>query len=345
MDNWCTIESDPGVFTQLIEDLGVEKVEVEEVYSLQDKEYMTSLQPIYGFIFLFKWTGQSRHRVPLLNYDPELFFARQVITNACATQALLSVLLNSKGKIQLTEELENLRNFGLALDPYSNGLILGESEKIRTVHNSFARPEPFLHTGSNKGGEKEDAFHFVAYIHHNGRVYEIDGLQEGPILIAEDVKDENWVDIATQEISSRIETYAVGEIKFNLLVLKASNQSLLESQKTEKEARILGILQQCQTQGIDPTLEHFDLSDIDKDIAPILSSESNAQTLIAELNTIVQERANIIWELSSHKAKLKAQKEENERRKHNYLPLIFDLFKLAAESGQLETLYAEALKK
>ena len=89
---WTTIESDPGVFTELCATVGVKDVAFEELYAL-DADELCRNEPIYGLIFLFKYRGDDVAQASSVDADPpkELFFARQVIQNACATQAVLSV--------------------------------------------------------------------------------------------------------------------------------------------------------------------------------------------------------------------------------------------------------------
>ena len=75
------------------------------------------ISPVYGVIFLFKYpTGEKPSNVPKDgNFDFEaaenLFFAAQTIQNACGTQALLSVLLNKEGEVEIGPQLRDFKEF------------------------------------------------------------------------------------------------------------------------------------------------------------------------------------------------------------------------------------------
>ena len=78
--NWCLIESDPGVFSEMLKNFGVENVQVEEIYSL-DADQFRDLKPVYGLIFLFKWVKDENPQGSLVKDSriQEIFFAKQVI--------------------------------------------------------------------------------------------------------------------------------------------------------------------------------------------------------------------------------------------------------------------------
>ena len=86
MSSWLELESDPGLFTLLVDDFGVKGVQVEEIYDLT-KPIDNS---IYGFIFLFKWIDRRNRRSKASQLEPKsnyvtdssivnrMFFAHQV---------------------------------------------------------------------------------------------------------------------------------------------------------------------------------------------------------------------------------------------------------------------------
>lgn len=160
VEGWLELESDPGLFTLLVEDFGCRGVQVEEIYDLQRNPLIDG--PVYGFIFLFKWIEERRarnrnatnsSRSNANNQDPsyhapmdvedeetlnnKLFFAHQIVPNSCATHALISVLLNSSS-VDLGAILSRLKDHTRGMNPENKGHAIGNTPEIASAHNSHA---------------------------------------------------------------------------------------------------------------------------------------------------------------------------------------------------------------
>jgi len=300
--NWCLIESDPGVFTDLIRGFGVTGIQVEELYSL-DPESFEMIKPIHGLIFLFKWIGNTEPDGAVVSDDrlDQIVFMKQVIENSCATQAILSVLLNcTHSDVDLGATLTDFKQFVSNFDPETKGLALTNSDTIRGVHNSFAR-QTLFELDDKTPSKEEDAFHFVAYLPINGRLYELDGLKEGPIDLGEIPKGVEWTDVCRPILETRMAKYSEGEIHFNLMGLVTDRKLLYE-----RELKFLN--------------------------AAAIDESSDQWIRIKELESMIEDEDR----------KRLAYRKENVRRKHNYLPFIIELFKVLAEHDALSSLVNKA---
>ncbi|ORY20710.1 putative ubiquitin-specific protease [Naematelia encephala] len=232
---WSLTESDPQIFTQLLLGLGVKGLQVDDLYSL-DQETLAALSPIHALIFLFKYVGEGegaeRGGVEVDGGESGVWFANQVINNSCGTLAALNAVMNIPPvkslypgeSIELGAELENLRDFGAGMTPLDLGHVLSSSDLIRETHNSFSKSSPFsLDPSASSSREKEDAYHFVAYIPVTGVLYELDGLRTGAVMHAavDEGESEGWLAIARDTIEQRIATYPPGSVMFNLLAVRS----------------------------------------------------------------------------------------------------------------------------
>ncbi|KXJ05354.1 Ubiquitin carboxyl-terminal hydrolase isozyme L5, partial [Exaiptasia diaphana] len=187
--------------------------------------------PVHGLIFLFKWR-QGEESVGTVVQDSRslgIFFAKQVITNACATQAILSVLLNTTHPdIDIGPNLSSFKEFSNTFDSALKGLSLTNSDVIRSVHNSFSRQQMF-EFDAKIPQKDDDVYHFVAYVPINGRLYEIDGLKDGPIDHGA-CTYENWLNVCSPIIEARMQKYSSEEIRFNLMAIISDRKMIFLKQ-------------------------------------------------------------------------------------------------------------------
>lgn len=234
LEEWRELESDPGLFTLLIEDYGVRGVKVEEIYDVSKKVE----GKVYGFVFLFRWGEDRRARNMRKKFlvtedsyvmDSEvvnkMFFAHQTVNNSCATHALLSVLLNCSD-IDLGPTLGRLKEFSAGLDPESRGFAIANMAELARAHNRHAKPSNVVvpPPGGRRASVMSSAhallpetYHFVSYVPIGTRLFELDGLKEFPIDHGPWGEQEEWTDLFRRIISHRLAS--AQDILFNLMAV------------------------------------------------------------------------------------------------------------------------------
>ncbi|KAK5976822.1 Ubiquitin carboxyl-terminal hydrolase, partial [Trichostrongylus colubriformis] len=273
--------------------------------------------PIYGLIFLFKWRpGEEPIGEPVDTNN--VFFAQQVITNACATQAIINLLMNvSDPNVKLGPVLEEYRDFAKQIDPASRGLVLSNCEKIRQVHNSFARPTFYELDLSMPSSE--DNYHFITFVPVGNKfnlsscvtytkllsfsIYELDGLREFPLEVSVIPEGKSWMEVVSPIITERMRRFNDGDIMFNLMA-------------------VVGNMMEKYTKRREEILE--------------------GKITFPTTDAMYDELAIVENKIDEEGHKLDTYRRENARRRHNYLPFIVEILRILAKEGRLVPMVEKA---
>lgn len=203
----------------------------------------------------------------------------QVAMNSCASVSLLNIIMNVPN-VDIGESLAGLkRSTSSDLTPRKRGEVVRDCKFVRVIHNSFALKSDLLNevidfnqpvtpkkkpsdssmrsprkfkkskTGRAKKRKTVDedsaadgAFHFIAFVPINGKVWKLDGMDAQPMNLGP--FENNWLDLACDEISSRMKaSELVNKTGFSLQAVCCSPLKMLSTLLAENLARLLCVEQ------------------------------------------------------------------------------------------------------
>ncbi|KAI8907855.1 hypothetical protein EDD86DRAFT_239495 [Gorgonomyces haynaldii] len=178
--HWVPLESNPDVLNEYITNLGVQRCSFSDIWGLDDDALQFVPQPVRSVLVLFPITPQYQEiRKQRTVVHNDLFFFRQFIGNACGTIGVLHALTNNMEHLdchpsstiaQLYEKYKNA-------DPTVRGHELEHEDRLAAAHEQSS----MMGQTEAPAADADVDLHFVCFVERSGRLFELDGNNEGPV--------------------------------------------------------------------------------------------------------------------------------------------------------------------
>ncbi|XP_069131312.1 ubiquitin carboxyl-terminal hydrolase-like [Argopecten irradians] len=181
---WVPLESNPDVLNKYISKLGVNTSQWEfvDVYGLDPEllQMVPNYKDVVAVMLLFPITEKSKATpIGSEETDAKVYFVKQTIGNACGTVAIVHALANNEKPLQIIEDSSFAKFLAATKDltPQKRADYLETDTNMGAAHDETAQEGQ---TTAPSAEEKVNT-HFVAFIHSDGKLYEMNGSCDAPI--------------------------------------------------------------------------------------------------------------------------------------------------------------------
>ncbi|XP_014476264.1 PREDICTED: ubiquitin carboxyl-terminal hydrolase isozyme L3 [Dinoponera quadriceps] len=183
---WVPLESNPEVMTKFLHKLGVpKKWSIIDVYGLDPELLAIIPKPVLSVILLYpvtiknEKTEEEEESAKDKSDTPDIVYhMKQYVSNACGTIALVHSVANNLDVLQLEDGfLKTFLDETKGLPSSERGERLINAQGIIDTHMESAQE------GQTEapGEDMEVYHHFIAFVHKDGSLYELDGRKPIPI--------------------------------------------------------------------------------------------------------------------------------------------------------------------
>ncbi|XP_074601988.1 ubiquitin carboxyl-terminal hydrolase isoform X3 [Brevipalpus obovatus] len=184
--SWLPLESNPDVMNKYIESLGIKSDwKFVDVFGFDDELLQMVPKPVHAMLLLYPCeiedppapgTGDEPSKVDSSN----VYYIRQVIRNACGAIAILHAVANNADKISFQPDspMKAFIDKTKDLSPEQKAEVMMDSTELSEAHHECAKD------GQTQAPDADASIdlHFVALVHRNGNLYELDGRKSGPVI-------------------------------------------------------------------------------------------------------------------------------------------------------------------
>ena len=216
--SWPPLESDPEIFNNYLWKLGLpNSFHLGEIFSL-DEELIPTVPKSVGIIANiqkgkneFTYSEEKK-----LKYSDVDFFMKQAGTldNACGVIAALHVIGNNISACHLQKDsiLEKFFTASVGKDENERCALLEGMNDFKSEHQVYSNQ------GQSKLCEKQEDVcgHFIAFVLHKNRLFELNGSLGNPYLIDENVQPDDFIKRTFAVIQDRLSN---GYISDNLAMM------------------------------------------------------------------------------------------------------------------------------